>query len=169
MLVVALALSMTPPPAGATALTAPEPAAKLRPHPVVPVKRVTEHSHRPLLHARLCRDRRKLRMGIASWYGGTDLHRTASGEAFRPDELAAASRTLPFNTRVRIVNLHNERSVVVRINDRGPFVQGRIIDVTPKAAAELGMKMHGTAPVYIEIVRNETKAAAADSAEFDQR
>lgn len=76
---------------------------------------------------------------------------------------------MPFDTRIRITNLHNGRSVVVRINDRGPYVQGRIIDVTPKAAAELGMKMHGTAPVYIEIVRNETKATAADSTEFGRR
>jgi peptidoglycan lytic transglycosylase len=168
-LIAVIGVSAVPVLAGATALSAPEPASKPLSHTVVPVKRAEGHVYRPLLHARLCRDHRRLQMGVASWYGESALHRTASGEAFRPDELAAASRTLPFNTRIRITNLHNGRSVVVRINDRGPYVQGRIVDVTPKAAAELGMKMHGTAPVYIEIVRNETKAAAADPVEFGQR
>lgn len=114
----------------------------------------------------LCRDSGRLRMGLASWYAGV---RTASGEAFRANELTAASRILPFNTRIRVTNLWNGRSVVVRINDRGPYVRGRIVDLTPKAAATLGMKRHGTAPVYIEIVRRETQSAAADSIDVDRR
>jgi rare lipoprotein A len=84
--------------------------------------------------------------GLASFYG-SDLQ-TASGEKFNADELTAASRTLPFGTRVRVTNHSNGRSVVVRINDRGPFVQGRIIDVTPAAAHALGMS--GLAPVTVE-------------------
>lgn len=107
-------------------------------------------------------------MGIASWYAGNAFHRTASGEAFRPNDLAAASRNLPFNTRIRVTNLRNGRSIIVRINDRGPYVRGRILDLTPKAAAELGMKLHGTAPIYFEIVRRETQSAAVDLGQFDR-
>jgi rare lipoprotein A len=84
--------------------------------------------------------------GLASFYGSDS--QTASGEKFNADELTAASRTLPFGTRVRVTNHSNGRSVVVRINDRGPFVQGRIIDVTPAAAHALGMS--GLAPVTVE-------------------
>ncbi len=108
-------------------------------------------------------------MGVASWYAGNAFDRTASGETFRPDELAAASRSLPFNTRIRVTNLRNGRSVVVRINDRGPYVRGRVLDLTPKAAAQLGMKLHGTAPVYFEIVQRETQSAAIRSDQFDPR
>jgi len=84
--------------------------------------------------------------GIASSYG--EGSETASGEKFDANELTAAHRTLPFGTRVRITNHKNGRSVVVTINDRGPFVSGRIIDVTPAAARQLGMS--GVAPVTIE-------------------
>jgi len=84
--------------------------------------------------------------GIASSYG--EGSETASGETFNPKELTAAHRTLPFGTRVRVTNHSNGRSVVVTINDRGPFVSGRIIDVTPAAARALGMS--GVAPVTIE-------------------
>ena len=111
----------------------------------------------------VCRDRHTLQMGIASWYGGRVFHQTANGEPFQPAALAAASRSLPFNTRVRVTNLRNGRSVVVRINDRGPYVRGRLIDLTPKAAAKLDMKENGLAPVYIEIVRNDREDTAADT------
>ena len=84
--------------------------------------------------------------GLASSYGSGS--ETASGERFDADELTAAHRTLPFGTRVRVTNHSNGRSVVVRINDRGPFVSGRIIDVTPAAAHALGMS--GLAPVTVE-------------------
>jgi len=84
--------------------------------------------------------------GIASTYG--EGSETASGEKFNANELTAAHRTLPFGTRVRVTNHKNGRSVVVTINDRGPFVNGRIIDVTPAAARQLGMS--GVAPVTIE-------------------
>lgn len=89
--------------------------------------------------------------GEASYYG--DRHhgkKTASGERFNQRALTAAHRTLPFGTQVRVTNLNNERSVVVRINDRGPFVRGRIIDVSRAAAERLDMLRSGVAPVRIE-------------------
>lgn len=103
----------------------------------------------------VCHQQGKMHMGVASWYGGPMFHQTANGEKFKPDKMAAASRTLPFNTTVRVTNLRNGRSVVVRINDRGPYVHGRMIDLTPEAAAKLDMKHNGLAPVSIEIVRND--------------
>jgi peptidoglycan lytic transglycosylase len=86
--------------------------------------------------------------GIAAVYsyrGG----KTASGESANPENLTAAHRSLPFGTMVRVTNRRNGRSVVVRINDRGPFNHGRIIDVTPAAASKLGF--NGLAPVSLEI------------------
>jgi rare lipoprotein A len=84
--------------------------------------------------------------GLASFYGSDS--QTASGERFDAHELTAAHRTLPFGTRVRVTNHSNGRSVVVTVNDRGPFVRGRSIDVTPAAAHLLGMS--GLAPVTVE-------------------
>jgi rare lipoprotein A len=86
---------------------------------------------------------------LAAIYSQTD-GKTASGERFSPRQLTAAHRTLPFGTMVRVTNLKNRRTVVVRINDRGPFNKGRIIDVTPAAAAVLGFS--GVAPVALEVV-----------------
>lgn len=89
--------------------------------------------------------------GLASVYAYSG-EKTASGEKARPSGLTAAHRTLPFGTRVRVTNKRNGRSVTVRINDRGPFVHGRIIDVTPAAARALGFS--GLAPV--EITKEES-------------
>jgi rare lipoprotein A len=75
--------------------------------------------------------------GVASVYGYSS-GKTASGERASPKGLTAAHRTLPFGTRVRVVNKRNGKTVVVRINDRGPFIKGRVIDVTPAAASALG-------------------------------
>ncbi|MDH0623352.1 septal ring lytic transglycosylase RlpA family protein [Pseudomonas chengduensis] len=89
--------------------------------------------------------------GKASYYG--DRHHgqlTASGERFDQNALTAAHRTLPFGTRVRVTNLNNERSVVLRINDRGPFVRGRVIDVSRAAAVRLDMLRAGVVPVRVE-------------------
>ena len=89
--------------------------------------------------------------GKASYYG--DRHhgqKTANGERFDQNALTAAHRTLPFGTRVRVTNLNNERSVVLRINDRGPFVRGRIIDVSRAAAVRLDMLRAGVVPVRVE-------------------
>ena len=85
--------------------------------------------------------------GNAAYYHGK---RTASGEKAGGTEFTAAHRTLPFDTQVRVTNLRNGRSVIVRINDRGPFGRGRIIDVSRAAARELGMIGSGTAKVRID-------------------
>src|SRR3712207_2355167 len=78
--------------------------------------------------------------GLASWYGpGFHGRRTASGEKFDANALTAAHRTLPFGTQVRVVNQRTGRSVVVRINDRGPFAHGRIIDLSQAAAQAIGV------------------------------
>lgn len=89
--------------------------------------------------------------GIASFY--TEGTQTASGEKFDPRELTAASRTLPFGTRLRVTNVTNGRSVVVRINDRGPFVAGRVVDVSYSAAETLGIVEQGTAKVKLDVVQ----------------
>jgi peptidoglycan lytic transglycosylase len=91
--------------------------------------------------------------GLASYYHAA-FHgrRTASGETFNQNALTAAHRTLPFGTLVRVINLRNQRSVIVRVNDRGPVQQSRLIDVTPKAARELGFLGHGTIRVKIEVL-----------------
>lgn len=89
--------------------------------------------------------------GTASYYGKAHHgKRTASGERFNQNALTAAHRTLAFGTRVRVTNLDNGRSVVVRINDRGPFGRGRIIDVSKAAAEQLNMLRSGTARVRLE-------------------
>ena len=75
---------------------------------------------------------------------------TASGERFSPEKLTAAHRTLPFGTMVRVINLRNGRTVVVRLNDRGPFDKGRVIDITPAAAKELHFS--GLASVTLTVV-----------------
>jgi rare lipoprotein A len=84
--------------------------------------------------------------GIASIYAYSG-EKTASGEKAHPGGLTAAHRTLPFGTKVKVTNKRNGRSVTVRINDRGPFVRGRIIDLTPAAARALGFS--GLAPVEV--------------------
>jgi len=86
-------------------------------------------------------------VGHASWYALTS--QTASGERMNPSALTAAHRSLPFGTKVLVENLSNGRSVVVRINDRGPFVGGRVIDLSKAAAAQIGMIGAGTAKVRI--------------------
>lgn len=96
---------------------------------------------------------RQLGGGMASWYGpGFHGNRSASGEIFNQNALTAAHRRLPFGTRVKVTNLNNGRSVVVRINDRGPFIHGRVIDVSVAAARVLGMMGSGVAPVRLDIV-----------------
>ena len=94
-------------------------------------------------------DNAQAQSGIASVYSYKS-GRTASGERAHPSGLTAAHRSLPFGTRVRVTNRRNGRSVVVRINDRGPFVRGRVIDVTPAGARALGFS--GLAPVTVAVV-----------------
>ena len=89
--------------------------------------------------------------GKASYYGAKHHgKRTASGERFNQHALTAAHRTLPFGTRVKVTNLNNDRSVVVRINDRGPHIRGRIIDLSREAADRLGMLRAGVVRVRVE-------------------
>ncbi|MEQ1951286.1 septal ring lytic transglycosylase RlpA family protein [Mesorhizobium sp. CN2-181] len=83
--------------------------------------------------------------GRASWYALGS--RTASGERMNPSALTAAHRTLPFGTKVRVTNSRTGKSVIVRINDRGPFIRGRIIDLSRAAAQRIGMVSSGHAPV----------------------
>jgi peptidoglycan lytic transglycosylase len=89
--------------------------------------------------------------GLASFY--EEGSKTASGEKFNPNELTAAHPTLPFGTLLRVTNVSNGRSVVVRINDRGPFVPGRVVDVSHSAAETLGMTERGTAKVKLDVVQ----------------
>lgn len=91
--------------------------------------------------------------GIASWYG-PDFHdkKTSNGEIYNMYAMTAAHKTLPMNTMLKVDNLENNRSVVVRVNDRGPFVQGRIIDLSNKAAHEIDMVRNGTAKVKITVL-----------------
>ena len=92
-------------------------------------------------------------VGIASWYGGK-FHgrRTASGQRFDKHALTAAHTTLPFGTRIKVTNLRNKRSVVVTINDRGPFVRGRIVDLSQRAAEAIGLRHTGTGKVRVQVV-----------------
>lgn len=92
--------------------------------------------------------------GVASWYGPNFIGRpTANGEIFDPSELTAAHQTLPFDTLVQVTHLENGRSVVVRINDRGPFVGRRIIDLSRAAAERIDMIGSGTARVRLDLLR----------------
>jgi len=99
--------------------------------------------------------------GLASWYGGKfQGRRTASGELFDTRQLTAAHKSLPFGTLVLVTNLENGRSVTVRINDRGPFVPGRVIDLSLAAAAAIGLAGRGVAPVRLEVAGGLPAAAA---------
>jgi rare lipoprotein A len=89
--------------------------------------------------------------GLASFYGSGQ--QTANGEWFNPRALTAAHRTLPFGTKVRVTNVRSGRAVTVRINDRGPFVPGRVIDLSQAAAEELGIVGHGIAKVKLDVVQ----------------
>ena len=91
--------------------------------------------------------------GKASWYGGKFHGRkTASGEIFNQNALTAAHRYLPFGTRVKVTNINNGRSVIVRINDRGPFIKNRVIDLSSAAAKSIGLIRVGVAPVQISVL-----------------
>jgi rare lipoprotein A len=104
--------------------------------------------------------------GIASWYGpGFHGKTTANGETYDQNDLTAAHRTLPMPSVVRVTNLENGKSIRLRINDRGPFARGRIIDVSARAAKLLGFKEQGTAKVRVEIIENESRRLAGAQAQ----
>lgn len=108
---------------------------------------------------------------MASWYG-PNFHGklTANGETYNMNDLTAAHRSLPFNTVVKVTNLDNGRSVVVRVNDRGPYVGNRIIDLSRQAARKIDMEDAGVAEVRIELVqegdRPVTRASATSTEQF---
>lgn len=94
-----------------------------------------------------------IRTGTASYYGKRFAgNLTANGERFDPSEMTAAHRSLPFGTRIQVTNLVNGKKIVVRVNDRGPYVNSRILDLSRGAAEKLGMIDSGTAPVRLRIL-----------------
>ena len=96
----------------------------------------------------------KVITGEASWYGpGFYGNRTANGEVYKRGTMTAAHRTLPFGTKVRVTNLWNGRTAVIRINDRGPFIDHRVIDLGHGAASDLGLTASGIAQVKLEVLR----------------
>ncbi|HID57069.1 TPA: septal ring lytic transglycosylase RlpA family protein [Candidatus Poribacteria bacterium] len=102
--------------------------------------------------------------GVASWYGDPwHGKRTANMEIYDMNRMTAAHRFLPFNTLLRVTNLQNGRSVVVRVNDRGPFLKGRILDLSYEAAKRLDMIDRGTAYVMLEVLPEDGITAKADS------
>jgi rare lipoprotein A len=91
---------------------------------------------------------------LASWYGpGFHGNTTANGETYNQWGLTAAHRSLPFGTRVKVTNLNNGRSVVVRVNDDGPHIPGRVIDLSRGAADRIGLTASGVAPVRLQVLR----------------
>lgn len=95
----------------------------------------------------------KVMRGSASYYYGKWIGRkTANGEIYRRHDVTAAHRSLPFNTLVRVTNMRNGREVTVRINNRGPYVKGRIIDLSLAAAERIGMTKAGVVPVKVEVL-----------------
>jgi rare lipoprotein A len=95
----------------------------------------------------------KSQYGVASWYGAAFAGRkTASGETFDPNDMTAAHRTLPFGCKVQVTHRNNKRYVRVKVNDRGPFSHGRIIDLSEEAAEKLAMKTAGVAPVRVDLI-----------------
>ena len=97
---------------------------------------------------------------MASYYGYGAGSQTASGARFNPNAMTAAHRTLPFGTKVRVTNKRNGKTVIVTINDRGPFIRGRIIDLSTAAAGVIGMKLLGRCPGDWSSASPPTKAGA---------
>jgi rare lipoprotein A len=127
-------------------VVAPEASEDLPLKPAAPVLPIATPAAEPKVRA--------VSSGQASWYGpGFYGNRTANGEVFRPGTLTAAHRTLPFGTKVRVTNLWNGRSTVVRINDRGPFHGNRVIDLAHGAASQLGVVASGVAKVKLEVLQ----------------
>jgi rare lipoprotein A len=113
-------------------------------------KKSTAHAPSPVKPARIG----QIETGIASWYG-VPYHgrRSANGEIYDMEKLTAAHRSLPFDTWVEVTNLQNNKKVDVRITDRGPFVDGRIIDLSLAAAREIDMVRQGIVKVRVKVIR----------------
>ena len=118
---------------------------------LVPNRRVTSvRKHTPFARHHHTTPTQVASKGIASFY--TEDQQTASGEKFNTHDLTAAHRTLPFGTRLRVTNVATGRSVTVRVNDRGPYIPGRVVDVSGSAANELGIAESGIAKVKVDVV-----------------
>ncbi len=117
----------------------------------VPQRMRVVRRHWPTTPKREAGETRVASQGLASFY--TEGTQTASGEKFDTHELTAAHPTLPFGTRLRVTNVTNGQSVTVRVNDRGPYVAGRVVDVSYSAAEALGMVGGGVAKVKLDVVR----------------
>jgi rare lipoprotein A len=130
-------------------------ATRLVPASPEPSRKTTFVSSRANVTKRQAAETTEAASGLASFYGTGQGHgpKTANGEKFNGRELTAAHRTLPFGTRVRVTNVSTGRSVTVRVNDRGPFVPGRVIDVSQAAAEELGMVGRGVTKVKLDVVQ----------------
>ncbi|HUJ96583.1 MAG TPA: septal ring lytic transglycosylase RlpA family protein [Terriglobales bacterium] len=114
-----------------------------------------------IAHVRLGHKAKAYQVGTASWYGDDFQGKpTASGEPYNMYDLTAAHPSLPLGTQVRVTNLHNGRSVVVRINDRGPIVPGRIIDVSYSTARQLRFKSRGLQRVRLDVVQTPPQTLA---------
>lgn len=108
--------------------------------------------------------------GEASWYGNKfHGHKTSNGEIYDMYKMTAAHKNLPLPSYVKVTNKKNSRSVIVRVNDRGPFHQGRIIDLSYVAAYKLGMLKHGTAPVKIELIKPDSYTTPEISSDETQK
>lgn len=123
-----------------TAIEHPHRVAALHPHPI----------YRPRSPDHVASARQTASQGVASFYSDTE---TASGEKFDKNELTAAHPSLPFGTRLRVTDVSSGRFVTVRVNDRGPFVRGRVVDISPSAAEALGMVDKGVANVRLDVVQ----------------
>jgi rare lipoprotein A len=119
--------------------------------PSVTTRRVAVRKHTPFASRRNAGDVKTASHGVASFY--TEGTKTASGEKFDTLEMTAAHPTLPFGTKLRVTNVASGQSVTVRVNDRGPYVQGRVVDVSYSAADALGMVGKGVAKVKLDVVQ----------------
>lgn len=123
-----------------------------------PAERPTRSDQEKPAETAPVKPKKKVERGLASWYGNEFHGRlTASGEPFDQNQISAAHRTLPFGTVVRVTNLDNGRTLDVRINDRGPFVKGRILDLSRAAAAELDMVRAGVARIELRVVDQQSR------------
>ena len=121
--------------------------------PTVPTPPVAAPGPTNVARIPVPKKRRSYLQGMASWYGEVlEGHTTASGEIFEKDAFTACHPTLPFGTMVRVTNLHNRKTVIVRINDRGILFPDRVIDLSSAAADALGMLRAGVAPVRLEVL-----------------
>jgi rare lipoprotein A len=140
--------------AGLAACDRPQPQAQPPPPPVAPV--------RPAVAPRPAARLPPAQTGVASYYGAEFAGRTtASGEPHNPSAMTAASRSLPLGTTAKVTNTKTGQSVAVKVNDRGPYAKGRILDVSPKAANHLGMKEKGVARVKVQPLRVPAKHGQA--------